>query len=153
MSTKPAIVLVTGSFALPEFYDDTTASLRKRGYEVSDPQLLTSGKKPGPPPTMHDDAAMIAKEVEKLADEGKDVLVVAHSYGGMPASQCTKGITKQEREKEGKKGGIVRLAYLTCLVSDIGGTAAETLKGVVDEPYIEPDQVCLPSFPISPLLR
>jgi hypothetical protein len=148
MSSKPAIVLVTGSFALPEFYHGTTAALRSKGYEVVDPQLLTSGKKPGPVPTMLDDAALFAKTIEKLADEGKDVLVVAHSYGGLPATESVKGLSKQEREKAGKKGGVVRLAYLTSLVSEVGANAMQTLEGAVEEVYVTPDEVCSCFFPL-----
>ena len=86
---------------------------------------------------MYDDADYIAKEVGKLADEGKDVIVVPHSYGGVPTSQSTKGLGKEEREKAGKKGGIVNIAYMTCLVPAVGKSAMDVLLTVPAEQRID----------------
>ena len=69
----------------------------------------------------------------KLVDEGKDVVMIAHSYGGSPMSQCTKGLSKTEREAEGKEGGIVRLAYMTALVPGLGMTSAEIMAAVPED--------------------
>ena len=82
---------------------------------------------------MYADAAFIAQEIEKLADEGKDVILIGHSSGGVPLSESTKGLGKEEREKEGKKGGVVRLGYLTALVPPVGTSAAGVLAGVPEE--------------------
>jgi hypothetical protein len=130
--TKPSIVWVPGSFALPEFYDNLLNPLREQGYDIHGIHKPSVGleankSRPGVLPTMYDDAAHIAKEVEKLADEGKDVVLFAHSYGGVPVTQSTKGLGKSERQKVGKKGGIVRLAYMTCLVPDLGQAAKDVL--------------------------
>jgi len=125
MASKPALILVTGSFSSPDFYNNIIGPLRSRGYEVAAPQLRTVGKKPGPAPSMYDDAALIADEITNFADQGKDVMLIAHSYGGTPASQSVKGLSKAEREKEGKKGGVVRIAYMTCLVPEVGKAAPD----------------------------
>ena len=131
---KPAIILVTGSFALPEFYDNVVKPVVARGYEIralhSPTVSLETSPRKGDPPTMYDDAAFISREVEKLADEGKEVLLMAHSYGGIPTTQGTKGLGKQERQKAGKEGGIVRLAYMTALVPELGKSAQDILADV-----------------------
>jgi hypothetical protein len=85
---------------------------------------------------MYDDAAYIAGEAEKLADEGKDVILVPHSYGGVPTSQSTKGLSKKERQEVGKPGGIVSIAYLTCLTPALGQTAKDVLATVPPETQI-----------------
>lgn len=54
-------------------------------------------------------------------------MLLAHSYGGIPATEALKGVTKAEREKEGKKGGVVRIGYLTCLVAEVGQSAVNVL--------------------------
>ncbi|KAH9885907.1 alpha/beta-hydrolase [Xylariomycetidae sp. FL2044] len=129
--SKPTLVLVPGACARPEFYDTVVEPVRAKGYEMKGLHLPCVAPSPEPydhdPPNMYDDAAFIAKEVEKLADEGKDVVLVTHSYGGAPATQSTKGLTKAERQKEGKPGGIVRLAYMTSLVPALGQTAGAVL--------------------------
>ena len=64
--------------------DEVTA----KGYEMRPLHISSVGLNPGPgegqPPTMYGDAAFIAKETEKLADEGRDVIPISHSYGGVP---------------------------------------------------------------------
>jgi len=135
--SKPSILLVTGSFALPEFYDPFIDAVAAKGYEIRGLHSPSVGLKVGPiesaPPSMYDDAAMIAKETEKLADEGKDVIILAHSYGGVPATESTKGLGKEERQKQCKKGGIVKLAYMTALVPAVGAAAAGELADVPED--------------------
>ena len=73
---------------------------------------------------MAEDAASIHAELEKLADEGKEIVVIGHSYGGIPVSEAQKGLSLEERRKEGKKGGVVRLGYLTAFVPPVGISCA-----------------------------
>ena len=122
--SKPSILFIPGSFAPPELYDTVVNAVATKGYEIRALHLpsvgLKTGLREGEPPTMYDDATFIAKEIEKLADEGKDVIIVAHSYGGVPATESTKRLGKEERQTQGKKGGIVKLAYMTALVPAVG---------------------------------
>ncbi|KAF2019376.1 alpha/beta-hydrolase [Aaosphaeria arxii CBS 175.79] len=134
MSSKPAIVFVPGSFAPAPLYDNLHKPVESHGLSLTVVDLVTVGKKPGPPPTIYDDASHIASVVSKLVDEGKDVVLICHSYGGIPTTQSTKGLTKKEREAEGKKGGIVRLAYMTALAVDVGMSAQGALEGAATGP-------------------
>lgn len=132
---KPSILFIPGSFGLPEFYDPVFDLVRAKGYEIRGlhkPSVgLSAGQpRPGVPATMYDDAAHIAGEAEKLVDAGKDVILVPHSYGGVPTTQSTKGLSKEERQKEGKPGGIVCIAYMTCLVPALDQTAKDVLATV-----------------------
>ncbi len=140
-TSKPSIILIPGSFGLPEFYNPVFELVRAKGYDirgVHKPSVGLSSRqpRPGPLPTMYDDAAHIAKEAEKLIDEGKDVILVPHSYGGVPTSQCTKGLSKKERQEAGKPGGIVNIAYLTCLTPALGQAAKDVLATVPPETQI-----------------
>jgi alpha-beta hydrolase superfamily lysophospholipase len=124
--SKPSILLAPHSFGLPEFYDPVFDAVRAKGYDIQGLHLPSSGLRafegrPGTPPTMYDDANYLAREVEKLADTGKDVVLIGHSYSGVPVSQCAKGLSKEERRKQGKPGGLVNLAYLSSPVPPVGG--------------------------------
>ena len=135
--SKPSILLIPGSFALPSFYHEVVDAVAK-DYSIKALHLPSVGLAPktpreGAPPSMYDDAAFIAKEAEKLADEGKDVILVAHSYGGIPVSESTKGLSKEERKASGKKGGIVHLAYMTVLLPAVGMSAVGLLADVPAE--------------------
>lgn len=128
---KPTVVIVPGSFSPPEFYDKFVGQLSKHGYDgvaISLPSV--GGKKPA---TMEDDAAAIAKVTSKLADEGKDVILVSHSYGGIPASESAKGLSRKERQESGKKGGISALLYVTALVVAEGASLGTTMGDAVPD--------------------
>ncbi|OQU99578.1 hypothetical protein CLAIMM_05188 [Cladophialophora immunda] len=140
--SKPSILLVPGSFVLPEYYDPVFDAVRAKGYDIKGLHIPSVGLRtlegrPGKPPTMYDDADFIAKEVKALADEGKDVILIAHSYSGIPVSQCTKGLGKEERRKQGEPGGLVNLAYLTCLVPALGANARSILAEAPDEHKVD----------------
>lgn len=136
--SKPSILLIPGSFSGPDAYDPVFEAVREKGYEIRGLHLPTVGLRkregrPGEPPTMYDDAVFIRREVEKLADEGKDVILISHSYGGVPTTESTKGASKAERESQGKKGGVVHIAYMTSVVPAVGeslATSEQVVKGV-----------------------
>ncbi|KAG9958719.1 hypothetical protein KCU61_g8126, partial [Aureobasidium melanogenum] len=65
---------------------------------------------------MFDDARYIQECVEKIANTGRDIVIMAHSYGGCPATQSLEGLTKTERTTSGKAGGVIRIAYLAGVV-------------------------------------
>ncbi|KAK5635334.1 hypothetical protein RRF57_011046 [Xylaria bambusicola] len=145
--SKPYFLLATGSFAPAYLYNNLVEQVKARGYDMKTIQLASVGLGPGqgrdtPPATMYDDAALIAQEAEALADEGREIILVAHSYGGMPATESTEGLSVQEWQKAGKKGGIVRLAYKTVAVATPGHSTAEALPAPPADqpPKLVPDE-------------
>ena len=66
--------------------------------------------------------------IAPLVENGEDVVVVAHSYGGMVASDAVKDFARIERSEKGLKGGVVRIVYLTCIVAGVGETAGEVCE-------------------------
>lgn len=140
---KPTVVLIPGSFINSAYYTPTIQPLRDAGVTVHllDPPCYYS-KKPGPPPTMYDDASFIASFVSKLADASEEIVLVAHSYGGAPASESLAGLSLLERQKHGKPGGVVRLAYITAVVPKVGNGLADTMIGGIQVP-LEVDEVSI----------
>jgi len=124
---KPAILIVPGGFTLPELYTGVITHVASKGYSIEALHLPSVGYKTNVPGTMQDDAAFIASEISKHADEGKDVVIVAHSYGGLPATESTKGLSKIDRERQGISGGLVRLAYISCLILPVGESDASVI--------------------------
>ncbi|KAJ7185439.1 Alpha/beta hydrolase fold-1 [Mycena filopes] len=96
-TTKPEIIIIPGSFCPLEYYEPVIADLRAHGYSVHGVELETVGRR-DKAPGMYDDAATIAAVASRLADEGKDVVLVPHSYGGVPACEASKGLAKSEGE-------------------------------------------------------
>ena len=89
---------------------------------------------------MTDDATAIQAVTTKLADEGKDIVLVTHSYGGIPGTESAYGLAQKEREASGKKGGIVALLYVAALLVKPGMSLGTTIgegAGVPD--YVKVD--------------
>jgi hypothetical protein len=82
--------------------------------------------------TMADDAAFVQKYLIDLVEEqNKDVIIVAHSYSGVVATEAIKGFSKKEREANGLsgKGGVTDVIYVASLVPPVGGTASSLMGG------------------------
>lgn len=146
-----SILLIPGAFGQPVFYASILNAVTAKGYEIKGIPLTTvnlySGDPgPGVPGTVYTDAALIASEAEKLADEGKDVIIITHSYGGVPGTESVKGLAKEDRKKQGKKGGVVRLAYVTSIVVPVGVSTFGLLSVVPDSAPTSVDvRILLPS--------
>lgn len=99
MSPKPSIVIVPGSFTGPELYSTIASLLKDQGYEAFVGTLQSASRTPPEKAaTMKEDAAYFRGIVEFLAGQGKDVVILGHSYGGIVATESVKGATKAERE-------------------------------------------------------
>ncbi|KAI0140539.1 Alpha/beta hydrolase fold-1 [Xylariaceae sp. FL1272] len=122
-----SIVIIPAASALPLIYDTVVHGVSQHGYDIEALHIpsvaLHSGARDGAPPTMYDDATFIADHVAQLADRGRGVLLVTHSYGGTPGTESIKGLTKAERKSRGKKGGVVGIAYITSIVPELGKPA------------------------------
>ncbi|KAF7361461.1 hypothetical protein MSAN_01179200 [Mycena sanguinolenta] len=125
-TAKPTIIIIPGSFSTLRGYEAVISGLESYGYPVHGIELETVGvrkKAPG----LYDDAAKVAALASQLAEEGKDVVLVPHSYGGLVASEAAKGLAKSVREKEGKKGGIVRIVFITAVLGLEGQSSADIM--------------------------
>jgi hypothetical protein len=124
---RPTILIVPGGFTLPELYNEVISHVSSKGYPVHALHLPSVGYKTNHPGTMQDDAAFISAEVSKHANEGRDVVLVGHSYGGVPATESTRGLSKLERQQRGNPGGLMRIAYISCIILPVGESDASVI--------------------------
>ncbi|KAJ6489966.1 hypothetical protein C8R45DRAFT_992258, partial [Mycena sanguinolenta] len=102
----PTIIVIPGSFSPLTAYLPIISGFEAHGYPVHGIELVTVGRRAGVmPPGMYDDAAKVAALAAQLADEGKDVVLVPHSYGGLVACEASKGLAKSVREGKGRQVG------------------------------------------------
>ncbi|MFC6018242.1 alpha/beta hydrolase [Plantactinospora solaniradicis] len=102
---RPTLVIAHGAWHRPASWAATCDALAERGYETRVPALPSAGY-PAPTGSMYDDADVIRKAVTGI--DGP-VAVLAHSYGGIPATQGTAGAA-----------GVSHLIYLTAYLLDEG---------------------------------
>ncbi|RMD43476.1 hypothetical protein DV735_g1645, partial [Chaetothyriales sp. CBS 134920] len=123
MSAKPAIVFVPGAWIGPNEFKRTADSLEAAGYEVKGVDLPSGGSVPLQ--DFRPDVEAIQATIREFADQGKDVLLVVHSYGGIVGSEAVKGLDKVSREKEGLRGGLSRLFFCSAFLLPENGSLIE----------------------------
>lgn len=110
--TQPTFVLVPGAWHRPGIYSRVMDTLGAHGYPTVGLPLPSAGAKP-PNTSFDEDVNGIRDSLTKLVDtEEKEVILVVHSYTGMPGAEAPKGLGKKERQGKGLKGGVVRLVYI-----------------------------------------
>ena len=141
MVSKPSLVIVPGSFSSAAIYYELVDKIRAHGYEVFVNNLPSTARHaPEEPASMNDDAIFFRGIIEKLANQGKDVIVLPHSYGGVPGTEACKGVSKAERQKKGLPGGVIRIVYLSAIVLPEGGST-NSEQGDPPPGLIETDKV------------
>ncbi|KAI1073853.1 Alpha/beta hydrolase family-domain-containing protein [Whalleya microplaca] len=110
--SKPVIILVHGSWHLPEVWNKVKSRLEAAGYEVLVPRLLTVV---GPEPVHHTwrvDVAVVHDLANPFFDQGRQAVIVGHSYGGLVATMSVKDQSVADRAGRGLKGGFSAVVYL-----------------------------------------
>jgi hypothetical protein len=133
LAKRLVFVLIPGSFSPITSYEKVTPLLHAAGYETHAVPLSAnseSNRKEGPA-TMQDDTVAIRAVISGHANNGKDVVVVMHSYAGFPGTEATKDLSKTERHKQGKEEGVVGLVYVAAWMPPVGKTIF-TLQGEPD---------------------
>lgn len=83
-----------GSFQTPWHYSFLQAQLEKAGYEASIVQLPSTGGWTPVPDALAKDVEAVREAVTAQIEKRNDVVVVAHSQGGVGASGALEGLAK-----------------------------------------------------------
>ncbi|KAI1043190.1 hypothetical protein LB505_006142 [Fusarium chuoi] len=120
-AARPALVIIPGNFSLPRFWSAIKRSVEDKGYPVEVVPLQSSREeKIDPAPGLADDVKEAQSVLKKHIDQGKDVVMLMHSYGGMVGTEATRGLSRKEREKTGLTGGITRMVFLAAIFAPPG---------------------------------
>ncbi|KAL8913410.1 MAG: hypothetical protein Q9171_001789 [Xanthocarpia ochracea] len=125
MQELPVILLVQGSFQPHTVYERLTQRLQALGFVVIHPRLpsYTNTDHPDyPKTTLIYDALAVRLELTRLVEyEGKTVMVVMHSYGGLVGSEAIPDdLSYIHRQESALPGGVIRLFYFCAFVLDKG---------------------------------
>ena len=129
-ASKPTIVLVPGAFHTPAHFLPLTKILHESSYPTVCVSLPSIGAQAGSSAGYAEDVGAIRSTVEKLIeDEGRDVMLVMHSYGGVPGCQTVCGLGKTAREKGGEEGGVVHMLFMNTVLAEPGQTIFDVFGG------------------------
>ncbi|VUC27296.1 unnamed protein product [Clonostachys rosea] len=127
-SSLPALVFVPGEWHGPEMFDEVRANLNERGYVTEAAALATFGAT-DPNVGLAEDVASVRSIIGRLIEEGKDVVVVAHSYGGVPSSCAVEGLGVTDLKAQSKNGGVIMIVYVSSFAIESGASVLETVGG------------------------
>lgn len=133
---KVSFLIVPGSFSTPQAYAALIARLQSQGYEARATELLSANDGTRmPPATGDDDAAHIRREVLSLLDgetaaAPSNVVLAAHSYGGMPTTSALRGLDRAHRAAQGKTTAVVGIVYLASFLIPLGQSNREFMGAV-----------------------
>ncbi len=140
---KPTIVLVHGAWHDSSCWDATREELTKHSYPSVVVKLPSVGSNP-PVASHHEDTAAVRKELERvIVSEGKEVVLVMHSYGGIPGSEAVTGLEKAARKE---KGGVIHALFIAAFLVPKGNS----LMGMFDNqfpPYLHVNVCRTPPTP------
>lgn len=126
MTEKPTILLIPGAWHQGSAFEPVAHILRAQEYQAETITLPSAG---GPTSTTaYDDAEHIRKTyLNDLVAQGKEIIIVMHSYGGIPGTECVKGLARRDLAAQGKNGGVVSLIYLSAFLVPAGESSTGTV--------------------------
>lgn len=127
-SDQPVFVFAPGAWHTPDCFEIVQGKLDKQGYTTSAVAYPSVGAEP-PTRSLFDDAAALRRDILVQTTQGKQVIVVVHSYGGLVGAEAVKGLGYKQRKAEGKTGGVTLLVYLSAFVTPKGMSILKMLGG------------------------
>jgi pimeloyl-ACP methyl ester carboxylesterase len=119
------ILLVHGAWHNSGAFEVLSSNLKELGFGVHTLDLPSAKRDGKPLGDLYQDAAAVRQIVEGMGDE---VLVLGHSYGGMPITEGLEGASN-----------VSRLIYLTAFMLNVG-TSLMDACGEVDPPWWKRDE-------------
>ncbi|KAK2024225.1 alpha/beta-hydrolase [Colletotrichum zoysiae] len=110
-SEPPTILFVPGAWHKPWVFDLVRDDLAGRGYPtaaVALPSVGSTDVNAG----LGQDANAVRAELQGLVDAGREVVVVAHSYGGIPVANAVEGLNYKDRVAQKKIGGVLMIIHM-----------------------------------------
>lgn len=127
MPSKPTFVFVPGNFLPPSYYADIANLLETHGFQTRLVTLPSTGPK-SPLTSNKPDITAIHHVLKELSDSGKEIIVVAHSYGGIPTCEAVKGL-----ENEKGHAGVAKLVLIAAWLLQEG----QSLPDIIGKYNIE----------------
>ncbi|KAF8139514.1 Alpha/Beta hydrolase protein [Mycena galopus ATCC 62051] len=140
---KPTFVLVTGIAHTPAHTRFLAESLQAQGYPTEAISNPSVGRLAGTASPSEDTVNLRKILGDLVNNQQKDVILFCHAYGGMVGSQSVNGLERSARAKVGRKGGILKVIFLSGVLPQEGESMLQIFGeagiGLTSRPWMEMD--------------
>jgi hypothetical protein len=128
----PTIIFCHGAYHPKEVFSKVVGILEPLSYKFNALSMPSVGRSPAVT-SLDEDIAEIRGAVLKELDAGRDVMVHAHSWAGIPVCSALEGFSRAERQKDGKAGAVVKLTFVSSFVLQEGVSLQDFIGGYKDQ--------------------
>lgn len=133
--SKPTIVFTPGAWYPPTVFDGIAKRLNEHGYSCHT-IAFPSIQQPTTVQDLQPDIAAVRTVVEQEVDAGREVIVVSHSWSGLPVSSALDGLERIELESAGKQGGVAKLVFIGAFIPQVGESLISAFGGTPPPWYV-----------------
>ncbi|KAH8892199.1 alpha/beta-hydrolase [Thozetella sp. PMI_491] len=128
---QPVILLVPGAFGTPASFDQLLPYLTEAGFSTFPASYPSCNPSNAATVSCLNDIVSIREKalLPLLDQEGKNVIILAHSYGGVVAGAAAKNLDLQTRKSQGKPVGVIGLVYIAGNITLDGESLLEAVGG------------------------
>lgn len=123
---RPIFIFIPGAWHMPEAFDTIRELMSKRELDSEAVALPSVGAEP-PIKGLNDDISHVRSAIARLADQGRQIVLVVHSYGGMVGPGAVQGLEYAQRAQSGQKGGVIMFVYMAAFVAPKGNSLYDML--------------------------
>ena len=126
---KPTILLVGGAWHTAAYLKPLATALEVADYPTLALALPSVDASPAKP-DFEDDVDLIRSTAEQLAAEGKGIVAVMHSFGGVVGTEALQGLGQASMERTGTVLGLV---YIAAMIPKKGDSFEAYLDSMGDD--------------------
>ena len=126
--SKPTILLVGGAWHTADYLKPLASALEAADYPTITLALPSVGASPSKL-DFGDDVALVRSTASDLAGEGKHVVAVLHSFGGIVGTEALQGLGRASKEGT---GALLGLVYIATMLPKKGDSFEAHLESVGD---------------------
>ncbi|RAL03033.1 alpha/beta hydrolase [Aspergillus ibericus CBS 121593] len=131
--TNPTLILAPGAWYPPTAF---TPLIAKLPAYTCHPIAFPSIQQATTIHDLHPDITTICILVEQESNAGNDIVIISHSWSGLPVNSALTDLSKSARQKAGKQGGVVKLIFISAFIPDVGESLIGAFGGTPPEWYV-----------------
>jgi pimeloyl-ACP methyl ester carboxylesterase len=128
MASGTTILFIPGAWHKPQCFSKVTRRLEADGFNTVLVHLPSVGPT-GSDADFSRDVWEVRKQIEIAASTGQRVVVVMHSYGGLPGCEAIRGLDWDSRKLQNQPGGVVHLFFCCSFIVPAGKSLISSFGG------------------------